>query len=418
MSNGKIFIQIASYRDPELTKTIDDCISKAGNKDNLVFSIAHQFSESDFFSKDLDKYRSDSRFKIIDIPFAESKGACWARNKLQQQYDNEEYTLQLDSHHRFIQNWDIELIKMLKDLQSEGYKKPLVTSYIPSYDPENDPEKRVNVPWQMNFDRFIPEGAIFFLPASIPDYQNLSKPVAARFYSAHFCFTLGQFCKEVPHDPEYYFHGEEISIAVRAFTWGYDLFHPHKIIAWHEYTRKGRTKQWDDDKKWVEKNNSSHLKNRKLFEMDGEKRDIEFGIYGFGTIRTLKDYERYAGISFNKRSVQKHTMENKYPPNPTFESEEDYQNSFLKIFKHCIDISYNQVPEKDYDFWVVAFHDKENNTIFRKDADKSEIDRMMKDPDKYCKIWREFQSEEKPDRWVVWPHSASKGWCEKIENKL
>jgi len=47
---------------------------------------------------------------------------CWARNKLQQQYDKEDYTLQLDSHHRFIEEWDEELVKMLKNLQSEGYK--------------------------------------------------------------------------------------------------------------------------------------------------------------------------------------------------------------------------------------------------------------------------------------------------------
>ncbi len=87
----------------------------------------------------------------------------------------------------------------------------------------------------------------------------MTEPIPARFYSAHFAFTVGQFCKEVPHDPEYYFHGEEISIAVRAYTWGYDLFHPHKVIAWHEYTRKGRTKQWDDDKEWWEKNIKCHL---------------------------------------------------------------------------------------------------------------------------------------------------------------
>jgi hypothetical protein len=25
-------------------------------------------------------------------------------------------------------------------------------------------------------------------------------------------------------------------------------------VVWHEYTRKGRTKQWDDDKEWGKKN--------------------------------------------------------------------------------------------------------------------------------------------------------------------
>lgn len=414
MGNNKIFIQIASYRDPQLIPTLDNCIENAKYPENLRFCIAWQHDEKE----NLDKYKDDQRFTILDIPYQQSKGACWARNQIQQHYGGEEFTLQLDSHHRFVEHWDEQLIEMLKGLQKDGYKKPLLTGYISSFDPDNDPAARTMVPWKMNFDRFIPEGAVFFLPASIDSHKELTKPIPSRFYSAHFCFTLGKFCKEVPHDPDYYFHGEEISIAVRAYTWGYDLFHPHKIIAWHEYTRKGRTKHWDDDKKWGEKNSSCHLRNRKLFEMDGEKNDIDFGRYGFGSKRTLKDYEKYAGLSFSKRAVQKYTLENNLPPNPDYGSEEEYQNSFLKIFKHCIDVSYDKVPEKDYDFWVVAFHDEKDQTIYRKDADKEEVNRLLNDPDKYCKIWREFNCEQKPSYWVVWPHSESKGWCERITGNL
>ena len=393
MKKNKIFVQIASYRDPQLPFTLKDILEKASKPENLVICIAHQYDDIHV----LDEYRNDKRFKIIDIPFADSQGACWARHKIQQEYDDEEYTLQLDSHHRFTENWDTELIKMIKQLKKKGHKKPLLTGYIPSFDPENDPDGRVHVPWKMNFDRFIPEGAVFFLPASIDDFAQRDEPVPARFYSAHFCFTLGQFCKEVQHDPEYYFHGEEISIAVRAFTWGYDLFHPHRVIAWHEYTRKGRVKQWDDDKEWHIRNNACHLKNRKLFGMDGEKQE-DFGIYGFGKIRTLEDYEKYAGLSFKKRAVQQYTVDNNNPPNPQYKNQEEYEESFLQIFKHCIDVGYDKVPEKDYDFWVVAFHDKDGNTMHRRDADRNEINGFFNDPDGYCKVWREFQTKEKPVR--------------------
>ena len=410
-----IFIQIASYRDPQLIPTIDNCIAKAKYPDRLKFCIAWQHGDEE----DISKYKNDKRFIILDIPYKEAKGACWARNQIQQHYKGEDYTLQLDSHHRFVENWDEECITMIKRLQKKGHKKPLLTGYISSFDPDNDPAARINIPWKMNFDRFIPEGAIFFLPASIDNFKELDYPIPARFYSAHFCFTLGQFCKEVPHDPEYYFHGEEISIAVRAYTWGYDLFHPHKVVAWHEYTRKGRTKQWDDDKDWVAKNNHCHLRNRKLFEMDGEKRDIDFGPYGFGSVRTLDDYERYAGVCFKKRAIQKYTMDNKIAPNPVIEDPEEYEKSFLSIFKHCIDVGYDRVPEKDYDFWVVAFHGKDDSdTLYRKDADKAEIQRMMSDPDGYCKVWREFNCEQKPSYWVVWPHSESKGWGERLTGTL
>lgn len=415
--NGKIFIQIASYRDPQLIPTLDDCINKATHPENLVFSIAWQHSSEDEWDT-LGKYKDDPRFKIIDIDYRESKGACWARNTLQQQYDGEEYTLQLDSHHRFIEGWDSELISMLKALQDKGHEKPLLTSYISSFDPDNDPEGRVKVPWLMNFDRFIPEGAVFFLPASIPEFQDMTEPIPARFYSAHFAFSLGSFVTEVPHDPQYYFHGEEISIAVRAYTWGYDLFHPHKIIAYHEYTRKGRTKQWDDDKSWHLRNNDSHLRNRKLFEMDGLEKDIDFGIYDFGKVRTLEDYERYAGISFKKRAVQKYTVDNNFAPNPPLYGEE-FEKSFMTIFKHCIDIHKDRFnKDEDYDFWAVIFENDNGTQIFRKDATESEIRGFITTADDWVKIWREFNVEERPTKWIVWPHSKTNGWLDKIEGKL
>lgn len=414
--NERIFVQIASYRDPELLPTLRDCIAKAKRPKNLVFSITWQHSVDDEWDK-LDEFITDERFRIIDVDYRDSQGACWARNKLQQNYDDEDYTLQLDSHHRFIQDWDEECINLIKQLQSKGHKKPLLTGYISSYEPDNDPGGRINIPWKMNFDRFIPEGAVFFLPSSIDNYQELTEPIPARFYSAHFCFTLGQFVKEVPHDPEYYFHGEEISIAVRAYTWGYDLFHPHKVIAWHEYTRKGRTKQWDDDPQWVIKNNNCHKKNRQLFGMDGEVKPFHFGIYDFGRVRSLRDYEKYSGMSFKKRAVTQYTLDNNLAPNPTM-SDEEFENSLLSIFKHCIDIGLDRVPLDDYDFWVVAFENDRGETIFRQDSSEEEIIRMKTDPDGYCKVWRSFNTVDKPVKWVVWPHSKSADWCEKLEGNL
>jgi len=414
----RIFVQIAAYRDPQLIPTLENMLENAKNPENLRIGVANQFSPNDNFGS-LEIYEKDERFRIMNIPFEESKGVCWARNLVQQLYDGEEYTLQIDSHMRFAPNWDEEMIGMIKQLQEKGYEKPLLTGYVSSFDPENDPQGRVQEPWRMAFDRFIPEGAVFFLPETIPGWRDLTEPVPARFYSAHYAFTLGQFSVEVQHNPEYYFHGEEISIAARAYTWGYDLFHPHKVLIWHEYTRKGRTKQWDDDKTWGEKNTQSHLINRKLFGMDGLEQEGHDGPWGFGTVRTLRDYEKYSGLLFSKRAVQQYTLDKHYPPNPyPYESEEDWMKNFASVFKHCIDINYSSVPENDYEFWVVAFHGSNDETLFRKDADRNEVIRIMNDPDGYGKIWREFQTETKPAYWVVWPFSTSKGWCERITGNL
>ncbi len=433
MLKDKIFIQIAAYRDPQLIPTVKDCIKNAKHPENLVFCIAWQHSDGE----NIDELRELKNINIIDIPYLESKGACWARNQIQQRYNEEEYTLQLDSHHRFVENWDELVIGMYKQLQKLGYPKPLLTGYIPSFDPEKDPEARVQTPWKMDFDRFIPEGAVFFLPASIDNWKELDAPIPARFYSAHFAFTTGQFCKEVQHDPQYYFHGEEISIAVRAFTHGYDLFHPHRIVAWHEYTRKGRAKHWDDhsganrnkitDKKdWGERNSECHKRNRTLFSMDGEDYNtVDWGQYGFGKKRTLRDYEKYSGLNFGKRAVQQETLDRKNPPNPfwKYKTEDEWENSFMRIFKHCIDLQTTKFPLDDYDFWCVSFEKKDGRVIYRADAAAEEIKRILadaRDPrgDRYIKLWRTFNASEQPDHWVVWPHSVSSGWCDRITGNL
>lgn len=411
---SSIYVQIACYRDPEIIPTIKDLYEKSSGENDINVCIAWQHAPEE----KIDCLRSYERLTIIDIPHTETKGTCWARSLLNGYYNNEEYTLMLDSHHRFEKNWDKTCIQMIKDLQNNGYEKPLLTAYVPSYDPDNDPAGRVRVPWKMDFDRFIPEGAVFFLPASISNFKELTQPIPARFFSGHFAFTLGSFVKEVPYDPHYYFHGEEINLAVRSYTHGYDLFHPHVVVCWHEYTRKNRTKHWDDDKKWVDKNTTSHTRNRKLFGMDGEKKDVDFGIYDFGTKRTLDQYEQYAGLCFKKRAILKETADKKNLPVPQYKDREEFESKLCAVFKHCIDIRYDQVPEKDYDFWCVAFRDKNGRDLYRKDADAQEINRMFSDPDKYCKIWRTFDTEVLPYDWVVWPHSKSKGWCGQIAGRI
>ena len=406
-----IFIQIAAYRDPQLLPTLRDCIKNADKPEDLVFSITWQHSTEDEWDN-LDEFKNDPRFKVIDVDYRDSKGCCWARNLLQQQYNGEDYTLQLDSHHRFVQGWDTKCLEMYNQLKAKGVKKPLLTAYLPSFQTDKDPEGRVQVPWKMNFDRFIPEGAVFFSPASIDNFESLTEPIPARFYSAHFCFTSGDFVKEVQHDPNYYFHGEEISVGVRAFTHGYDLFHPHRIIAWHEYTRVGRSKVWDNDTHWTEKNDASHLRNRKLFEMDGLKRDIDFGIYDFGKERTLEDYERYAGVNFKKRSVQGYTLQNKIAPNPPLYGEE-YEKSWVRRFKHIIDLKRSNLPPVDYDFIAVIFK-AEGKEVHRSDLKPEEIKTLLKGDSEYIYVRREFDTWAQPDEWIVWLHYNGE-WKEQFQ---
>jgi hypothetical protein len=180
---------------------------------------------------------------------------------------------------------------MFKKLKEKGHKKPLITAYLPSYNPENDPTERIMIPWKIDFKEITHDKQVLFIPSNIHNFNSFSEPILAKFYSAHFAFTSGIFVKEVPHDPKLYFTGEEMSITVRAYTYGYTLYHPHILIAWHEYTRKNRNKHWDDNKEWWKMDINSKTHYLSIFNDIG-------GQYGIGKERTIEDYISFSNVNF------------------------------------------------------------------------------------------------------------------------
>lgn len=464
MEANTIFVQIASYRDPELIPTLNDLIEKSAVPENLHIFVCWQhgedeslegFMDAEFNIESYDPIESDESFdtieydgkefnvisvtkggasiSLMDVDYNDTKGACWARHQIQRHYAKEKYTMALDSHHRFVEEWDTKVIEMLESLRSKKCPKPLLTAYIPSFDPENDPGARVQVPWRMDFDRFIPEGAVFFRPSAIDDWEERTKPMGSRFFSAHFVFVDGTFAEEVMHDPDYFFHGEEISLAARAYTHGYDLFHPHRIIAWHEYTRKGRTKIWDDhttpvrddgkiELDWVQRNDMCHRRNRILFAMDGEDPEqINFGKFGFGTERTLRQYEEMSGISFKYRGVQQAVMDREDPPHHyEYETEEEWKDSFARSNDVHVCLHKGEFAEivDDFDFFYVGTHDKNGDEVYRKDLVKDEIYKYLNSENGFIDYRLIFLSTKHPVSFTVWAHSESRGWMDKIDKPL
>lgn len=415
---ANIFVSIASYRDPELLPTIESLLRNAAYPNNLTICIAWQHAEEDEWDT-LAAYGNDERFKIIDIPYQEAKGVCHARSLIQKFYTNEDFYLQLDSHHRFDKNWDITIQDYLNYLITKGHKKPILSSYLPGYFPKNDPDGRNIEVWGLNIDRFMPAGVPFLRPYNIDDWRSLKEPFPTRFVSGHFIFTIGKFVQEVPYDPFLYFHGEESSLAGRAYTHGYDLFAPHRPVIWHEYTREGKTKHWDDAQDWANRDKASYARFRMIFDMNEEgctpcQRNA-LRSFGLGTERSLQDYERYAGLKFRTRQIHQETLNSALPP-----VKGDYESGLATNHKVCIDIYKGSLTETDYDNFAVALLDKEGNDVYRQDANEMEIQGLFSTDlnDKFIHIWRDFESATRPHSWRVWPHSKSKGWCEKIENPI
>jgi len=417
-----ILLHLPAYRDPELIPTIEDALEKAKYPKRVHFGICRQYNPEDGFD-DLTEYKKDKRFKIYECLYTEAKGLPWARSIINEQLlDDEDYVCQLDSHHRFAEDWDETLIQMHLDLENKGHKKPIIAGYSPLYNPFTDPLGRSMEPWQSQFVCFYPHGTIFIRPGLLHGYQNMTEPPMSRFLCGHFDFARSEWAREIKHDPNIYFAGEEINLTVRSYTHGYDFFHPHKIVVWHSTMREERSGmlKWDDDSKlgvsWWEKQEQSRKRIRVLLGSE-EDPNIDLTGYGLGTVRTLRDYEKYAGVHFKRRAVQKYTIENNYPPNPYIHDDELWEQSFMGSFYHLVTIHRHDFPRNNYKHILVAFDDHEGKPIHTKYIDGSKLEHFMTTgtPIHYEE---HFLTNEKPGRVVFWGFSEEEGWLERIEHKI
>lgn len=405
-----IFIHLPAYREPELIPTIKDALVQAKYPNRLRFGICRQYNPEDVFDN-LDEYRKDKRFKIIDIPHEQAKGLPYARFRINELITDEDYILQLDAHHRFIKDWDVELITMHKNLEKKGYK-PILTGYLPYYNPFNDPAGRTMEPWQQQFAAFYPHGTIFIRPGGIPNWQEMTEPFHSRFISGHFAFAKTEWAKEIKHDSDIYFSGEELNLTVRSFTHGYDLFHPHKLVIWHATMREERDGKliWDDQSKrgedWWTKQNQARAKIRQLLRTEDNGFDLTG--YDLGTVRTLRDYEKYAGINFKKKSVQNYTKENKFPPNPIIENEDEWERSFLRSFYQIVNITRHDFPNR-YRAILVAFDDENGNALHQKYITGADLDRFMTTGET-IHYEEFFYTEKVPSRHVIWAIDENGEW--------
>ena len=409
-ANNLIFISIAAYRDPQLVPTIDDCIAKSRFPDHLRFGICWQRSPDE----EPLPYQGDDHFQILDIDWRDSKGACWARAEIMKLWRGEAWFLQVDSHCRFASGWDEKLIRAMQQAASA---KPILSTYASPFTPGGN-EILEDGPLQIAFQGFTQDGIPHMKPMAIPNWRNLNRPWRARFLSAGFLFAPGGFVNEVGYDPELYFLGEEAAMSLRAFTNGYDLFHPNESIVWHDYVRSDSKKHWGDHTKannirreWSELD--SHSKNKVKKLLTGQPLDT----YGLGSVRTLQQYEEYAGLSFSRCKAQDYTVRCEEPPNP--EPSPDWADKIYPWLVRIVVRRSSLPPEflDDPSFLYIGVHDSNQSELYRRDFPQSELEPLFGNAPNLVLVC-EFQSGNIPATWTIWPVSRSRGWLTKLEGPL
>lgn len=282
--NRRIFVQVPEYRDRELDRTLRDLADKADHPDQLRVVVLSQRHPCD--PPVVLPAKLADQAMVITATTEESRGPNWARHRLQEQFAGEKYSLLIDSHVRFVPGWDTICINVLRDL-GKRCSAPVLTTYLPSYVPGlpvDDDAAPLKI-YPRARDRGVLTNLIGF---PIYDWRHLNSPIVAEYISFHFLFSSSSLTQTVRHDPTIYFFGDEVAFGARAFTHGWDFFHPHRTLGWHAYERSSRVPHWDEHSESAYLHRATLQRLRRLYTRDTHELSPLLG-----TVRTIAEYEAH-----------------------------------------------------------------------------------------------------------------------------
>jgi hypothetical protein len=295
-----IFISVVGYRDAELPKTISSLFHNADNPEELYFGIVSQ----DLRGRHPEfSFIEEKNIKQLNMHAKEAKGVGFARKLAMEMYDGQDYFFQVDSHMRFADGWDTELIEILKNAQQIAKTEKVILSQFPApYVVMTDGK-----------DSFIRGDKDFWDDVSWTGVANTwhgvwagyreimedkSKPHKSHTILAGYLFAPGNLVKEVPYDERISFMGEELCFAIRAYTRGWEIYAPNKMLCWHFYKRQDRPKIWNDRRTGKNTWNNIEMESQKIQKkvLTGE----EQGIYGIDSRTRYEEYQRMVGYNFSE----------------------------------------------------------------------------------------------------------------------
>ncbi len=317
-NDGTIFISVASYCDELLWWTVRSAWQTAEQPQRLRFGVVDQ-SPSRASEEEI-RGAWGKQLRYMHVLPKDSRGACWARALAFGLYAGEDHLLQIDSHTLFLPGWDRHLIDVLETVSRRSENRKVILSTRPfgfDLDADLQPSTRAYTQQSLRYCeaalRALSSRAIIPVPPFDAFPSGKEEPVRGFQLAAGFLFARGSFVDEVPYDPQLYFHGEEQTLAVRAFTHGWDIWHPNSPPVFHQYNRRkeaseaapARPMHWD----------KAHDAERQIPWFDFERgararmRQLLFtgslaGVFGLGNVRTLADFRALSGIDYEQRSVK------------------------------------------------------------------------------------------------------------------
>lgn len=282
--NYKIFINIAAYDDMQLLRTLASLTRNSSNMSRIFVSICWQ---------------SDTTINVTGKNIAmqwlgrsEARGVGYARSLAHNLYDGQDFYLTIDAHTLFSPGWDDQILSDYFGFEKSIADLIIISSYAPGWSeyPNGKARKLICK------DHFNQYGIMRFRAEGI-----LREPTPYPPISCHFMFSRGRFFLELPHDPNIFYNGEEITYTIRAFTHGWVNVQPSTAYLYHKYNSKNNPHPtiWKHNKNWSMLNNPSVAR---VLKICNSKPD-NLGHYGKGTVKTLKELEGILKLDFNSLRI-------------------------------------------------------------------------------------------------------------------
>ena len=375
-NNDTILIEIAAYCDPELLNTVNSAIIQADNPDRIHFSICYQ-------SDNLDDYNELKKIKNCKVKYlkeSEARGSVYARYLCQQMIADEKYIYQIDSHMRFVKHWDTKIIEQLNSLNDE---KAILSVYPPFCNedmmklPLDDKTYDEPAAGGVMYTNGFREKETYFLNCNSIPIQNDDYRAYKRnaFIAAGNFFTYSDAHREVLHDKEMYFYGDEMPMSIRLFTHGWNVYSPGESYVYHQYERKNQ--------KFPSVTDAMKIENQRLMALLNIKgTSDELGEFGLGNVRTLQEYEDFAGINFKDKVVYMNAETGEFE-NETMRGKQSYlqkeqsnkhaylnQPNYIEVviidlfneYKECIKSCLSKSSKNNTIKFIVATNAKEHAT--------------------------------------------------------
>ncbi len=302
---AKIYVSIASYRDPLVQSTIDNLfITSSGSHVINVGVFVQEFSTDPISITNTYGGKVNYESKLPGCVFSVSKCRSLANKWLDESYD---YVLQIDAHSRFENNWDDILVKEHKKTEQRTDSNVLFSTYLPGWTPflkELLFSYDASVISNVNYNNKVAKKSLFDTYELVPylEVQMRDNYLSTKnwYTCGHFIFGPAKYFLDVVQPSWILFWGEELYHSLMAFTNGWDVYVPYNLPVRHMYPQDVKNdmvlnKLWDDFQlEWeLNKMPSTDLViDNILNKLTGKEH--------FGTTRSVDELYSYLGYDIGK----------------------------------------------------------------------------------------------------------------------